>query len=655
MAGVYHGVGYIEHQYVITDTIDKVSEYWKEHKQQLPVLRSLDGSYYIRQERDGLLIGPYEPGEAMKLVDSWNYNLMRHPSRCAPLSFGTDLFEDDLERLDDNLAHCMDLIPQFGQVGIKSVVNGPVSWSPDGNPLLGPIYDNNIKNYWCGVGMSYGIAHAGGTGKYLIDWIKNGEAPFELFECDVLRYGNWASKQYSCAKIRETYGMNNCIVYPKEERYAGRPIRTNSLYNIFKHKYGCVFGFHNGLEQPLYFDTSFDTNNNNTAVCPQHTASFRRCKWFDIVKNEVNTCSNSVGIMDMSTFSKLIIKGRDANKFLDRLIANRMPTKQGKICIGHMLSESGKILGELTITKFSKDEDTNSDNDEYYVVTGSDMERHDMRWMYQQMDIHNFDSNNVKIESITTDYSVLHIAGPESDIIFKSLLYAHDEDCDEFLKNFKFFTHKKLSLGTEKYGSVPDVDVLKLSFTGLKGFEFHCKNEYLYSLYNNIINICNENNINYCHFGAYALDSMRMEAGFKFIGTDMRRDDTAIMANLQKFIKLKNRNFNGKEQILNDMNNGVERLLVKTKIDAIDADAYGDNPIFRQDNDELIGWTTSGAYSFQSNQSLAWSYLFNGYENNEYDMYVEIVGEKIPIKVIAQENEKEQSKGKGKTKEKKAT
>eukprot|EP01084_Bolivina_argentea_P009186 17180_1 len=612
LAGVYHPVGIIEHQYIITETIKEVNEYWKLNGKQLPVLRSLSGSYYIRQERDGLLIGPYESQNNMKLVDEWN-RLSHNEISGTPLSFGTELFQGDLDRLETHLLHCAELIPQFGTVGIQSIINGPVSWPPDGNPLLGPVYNDKIKNYWAACGMSYGIAHAGGAAKYLVDWILNGEAPMELFECDPTRYGEWTTKQFTCAKIRETYGMNNNISYPKEERLAGRPIRTNSLYHMFKHEKGCVFGFHNGLEQPLYFN-NFDN---------EYKPSFRRTNWFDNVKNEVLTTQKSLGVMDMSTFSKFIIYGKDAFEFLDTLVANKPPIKIGKVCIAHMLTKTGKVTAELTITKLSENE--------YYIVTGSDMERHDLRQWYMHKD--NMELNDVCFKNVSNEWSVLSIAGPNSENILSEMTYGFDVSMD----NFKFFNHLCMDLGTEIYGSIPNVNVLRLSFTGLKGFEFHLPNEYLYTLYENIYKIAEKNKYEICDFGAYALDSMRMEIGFKFLGSDMRRDDTAVMCGLKKFIKLKNRSFIGKYICENELKNGTERYLVKIVIDTnqFNADGYGDNPIFDKKTNKLVGWTTSGSYSHQSDRSLAFAYLYNGYHNNnEHDLYVEIVGEKRPLHVI---------------------
>ena len=231
-------------------------------------------------------------------------------------------------------------------------------------------------------------------------------------------------------------------------------MRTNSLYPIFKTK-GCVFGFHNGLEQPLYFGN----------MDQEYKPSFRHTNWFQNVRKEVLTTTKSLGVMDMSSFSKIMVTGSDAHAFLDSLVANAVPKKKGKVAIGHMLTKTGKLLAELTITKMA--------DNRYYIVTGSDMERHDLREFYQHKE--EMGLEHVQFDSITHNQTVLSIAGPNAETILSQMTYGRDIST----ANFKFFNHLSLDLGTEKYGSVPNVDVLRLSFTGLPGFEFHLPNEYV--------------------------------------------------------------------------------------------------------------------------------------------------------------------------------
>lgn len=239
MIGLDHPLIPVQHQYVVTSTIPEV----KALKRELPVLRDLEGSYYLRQERDGLLFGPYESQEKMKLQASW-------VTHGVPPGFGKELFESDLDRISDHLEAAMEMIPVLKKADIINVVNGPITYSPDILPMVGP--HQGVRNYWVATGFGYGIIHAGGVGKFLSDWILHGEPPFDLIELDPNRYGKWTTTQYTEAKARESYGFNNIVGYPKEERFAGRPTqRVSGLYKTLKSK--CSMGFHAGWEQPHWF------------------------------------------------------------------------------------------------------------------------------------------------------------------------------------------------------------------------------------------------------------------------------------------------------------------------------------------------------------------------------------------------------------------
>uniref|UniRef100_A0A8C3UGQ2 Dimethylglycine dehydrogenase n=1 Tax=Catharus ustulatus TaxID=91951 RepID=A0A8C3UGQ2_CATUS len=239
MIGLQHPLIPVHHQYVVTSTIPEV----KALKTELPVIRDLEGSYYLRQERDGLLFGPYESEEKMKLQESWVTNGV-------PPGFGKELFESDLDRIMEHIEAAMEMVPVLRKADIVNTIAGPITYSPDILPMVGP--HQGVRNYWVAIGFGYGIIHAGGMGKYLSDWIIEGEPPFDLIEVDPNRYGKWTTTEYTAAKARESYGFNNIVGYPKEERFAGRPTqRTSGLYDLLKSK--CSMGFHAGWEQPHWF------------------------------------------------------------------------------------------------------------------------------------------------------------------------------------------------------------------------------------------------------------------------------------------------------------------------------------------------------------------------------------------------------------------
>jgi len=606
-------------QYVISEDIEEVKEYKKKHGKQIPVLRSLEGSYYLRQERDGILVGPYESRDAMQLQDEWNYQPMSTDG--APITFENDLFQEDLDRLGEHLEHAAELMPLFATAGIKTVLNGPVEWPPDGNAIIGPCEDQGAYNFWQCCGFSYGIAQSAGAGEFLKDWIINGEPPYELFETDPTRYGPWATKYFASAKVRETYGMNNSIVYPKEERMAGRPLRTTPVYDRLKAK-GAQFGFHNGLEQPLWFC-------NDPKYEPHYQPSFRRTNWHEAVGEEVKVTCEGMGIMDMSSFSKFIISGPNARKFLEKMSANKVPAL-GKVAICHMLMPSGKMLAELTVTCIGPDE--------FYIVTGSDLERHDLRWWKQNM----LPEGGVDIKSVTKEWTVIGIAGPNSEAVLQKLT---PELVNK--ENFGFFTHKNLEIGSEDTGSSV-AHCLRLSFTGLLGFEFHVPADEMNVLYDNLWRVAAELGP-VTDFGAYALDSFRLEAGFKFLSPDMTKDYEAWDAGIQKFVKFKNRDFIGKEACKEQKKNGPKsgRRCIKIEVHTTEEEeageknkiayAYGDNAIYKMGDDgalQMIGWTTSGGFSHQSQRNLCIAHINIPDCITGSDIKVEVLGELKSGKVL---------------------
>uniref|UniRef100_A0A673K688 Dimethylglycine dehydrogenase, mitochondrial-like n=1 Tax=Sinocyclocheilus rhinocerous TaxID=307959 RepID=A0A673K688_9TELE len=239
MIGFQHPTIPVHHQYVVTATVPEV----KALEAELPVIRDLEGSYYLRQERDGLLFGPYEKEEKMKLQDSWIRDGV-------PPGFGKELFESDLDRIMDHVERAMEMVPVLKNADIINIVSGPITYTPDLLPMIGP--HQGARNYWTAIGFGYGIIHSGGVGKFLSDWIVSGEPPYDLIECDPNRYAHWTSVPHLCAKARESYGFNNVVGYPKEERFAGRPTnRVSGVYELLKDR--CSMGFHAGWEQPHYF------------------------------------------------------------------------------------------------------------------------------------------------------------------------------------------------------------------------------------------------------------------------------------------------------------------------------------------------------------------------------------------------------------------
>lgn len=585
MAGHELPLAAIHHQYVVTSTIPEVAAL----KHELPVIRDLEGSYYCRQERQGLLLGPYEHPDKMRIQEEWWDGV--------PPGFGKELFESDLDRISDNMAMAMEFIPVLADANIASVVSGPITYSPDVLSITGPAFD--LHHMWLAVGTGYGIVHAGGMGKYLADWIMDGEPPYDLNELDQGRYGKWATKEYVMAKARESYGNNNQIGHPKLERPAGRPIRKNAIFERLVER-GAEMGFHVGWDQPNWFALPGDDAG--------YRPSFRRTNWFEPVGREYDLVLNKVGIIDLSPFGKFEVKGKDAAEFLNVMVANVLP-KVGCTNISHMLSPRGRVYAELTVSTLSPDH--------YFLLTGSSSEFHDLRWLQDHARKAQYD---VIIENVTDDMSCLGIAGPLSRAVLSKLTSSDMTD-----KQFKFLTFKHIELA-----GVP-VRAMRISYTGELGWELYHKNENTADLYEALLRAGEEFGIG--DFGTYAMTSLRIEKGFRAWGQEMNMDTTPLEAGLDYFIKLdKGVDFIGREALLRHKENGVHKKLCMLTVETTDVDPEGNESIWF--GGKVVGNTTSGSYSYRLKKSIALAYLPLELTELGSRVEVELLGTKCPAIVV---------------------
>lgn len=582
MVGVEHPLCPIHHQYLVTTTIPEVEELSFE----VPVIRDLEGGYYARQERKGLLVGPYEAVDKMKLQEDWWDEV--------PPGFGKELFESDLDRINVHIEAAMEMIPVLKKAEIASVVAGPITYTPDVIGLLGPSHE--VYNYWLATGSGYGIIHSGGYGKYLAHWILHGEPPFELSETDPGRYGKWTTKDYVHEKSRETYGFNNIIVYPKEERPYGRRMRINPLYEKLVKK-GAEMGVHAGWEQPNWFSKPGDGG---------YQPSFRRSNWFEPVGKECALVLNKVGVIDLTPFGKFEITGSQATEFLDFMVANNLP-KIGSTNISHLITPRGRVYGELTITSLAPNH--------YLVITGSGSEYHDLRWLND----HARQYSDVRISNVTDYYGTLGIAGPLSRDVLCKLT-----DTDVSHENFKFLTVKDLEIA-----GIP-VKALRLSYTGELGWEMYCKMDQLRPLYDALMEAGQEHGIG--DFGTYALTCLRLEKGFRAWGSEMNMDTNPFEAGLGFFIKLdKPSDFVGKEALKKIKEEGLTRKCVCLTVDTDDVDPEGDETIWH--NGKAVGSTTSGCFGWQVKKSIAYAYLPVELCEKGTEVEVELLGERRRARV----------------------
>uniref|UniRef100_A0A673IFK3 Dimethylglycine dehydrogenase, mitochondrial n=1 Tax=Sinocyclocheilus rhinocerous TaxID=307959 RepID=A0A673IFK3_9TELE len=495
----------------------------------------------------GLLFGPYEKEEKMKLQDSWIRDGV-------PPGFGKELFESDLDRIMDHVERAIEMVPVLKNADIINIVSGPITYTPDLLPMIGP--HQGARNYWTAIGFGYGIIHSGGVGKFLSDWIVSGEPPYDLIECDPNRYAHWTSVPYLCAKARESYGFNNVVGYPKEERFAGRPTnRVSGVYELLKDR--CSMGFHAGWEQPHYFHKPGDDSG--------YKPSFRRTNWFGPVGRECKLVMEGVGVIDLSPFGKIIVKGEDSHRLLDRLFANTLP-KVGQTNISHMLTPRGRVYAEVTVTQTAPGE--------FLLITGSGSELHDLRWIEREVCDGGY---AVSVCNVTDELGVLGVAGPKSRAVLQKLT---DEDMSDTA--FRFLHCRSMQLA-----GVP-LRAIRISYTG---------------------------------------DADRYTLVMPIDRTHMNCDTNPLEAGLDYFIKLsKPAEFIGKQALLEIKAQGLSRRLAFLTLHTDDIDPEGNESVWH--DGEVVGNTTSGSYSYSTQQSLAFSYLPLHLTHAGQTVEVELLGQK---------------------------
>ncbi|XP_078608575.1 dimethylglycine dehydrogenase, mitochondrial-like [Branchiostoma floridae x Branchiostoma japonicum] len=581
----------VQHLYVVTGPIPEV----KARKTELPVIRDLEASFYARQERDGLIIGAHERAELVKMQTHW-------VSDGVPPDFGKKLFESDLDRISEYLEAAMDMIPAARNADIARDVCGPITCTPNHLPLIGPYMAPGLRNYWLAAGVFAGVLQSGGLGKYLTHWIMNGEPPYDLTEVDPNRFSeSWCNRNFVAAKCRESYAFNNIIIWPKEERPAGRPTaRVSGIYQTLLDK-GAEMGFHSGWEQPNWFAKEGDT--------PGYRPSFRRTNWFHPVGRECELVLSRAGVIDLTPFGKLEVSGPDAARLLDYLFANELP-QVGRACTSHMLTSSGGVYAEMTVTRLEEDH--------FFLVTGSGSELHDLRWIEDHVWKGGYD---VTITNVTDNMGVLGIAGPRSRDVLAKLTSG---DLSE--EGFKFLSCQQLSLGGVR------VRAVRISYTGELGWELYHAREDTARLYEALMSAGQEFGLG--DFGTYAMGSLRLEKGFRGWGAEMTVDNNPLEAGFDSFIKMdKPADFIGKQTLQQLQQEGLTRKLVclTVEVEENGPDAEGNETIWHQG--KVVGNTTSGAYGYQIQKSIAYAYVPLHLAEPGTVVEVELLGSRRPATV----------------------
>jgi dimethylglycine dehydrogenase len=569
----------VEHQYIVYDESPELKSYRTKGGRELAVLREPDQSYYLREERMGWILGPYEAGAPARFADA------------VPDWFGRSLFEGDLDRLLPHVEAAMRRVPALEHCGIKDIVNGPISYTPDGSPLIGPAW--SVRNVWFNEGHSFGITVAGGAGWQLAEWIVEGEPGIDMLAVDPRRFGAYASKRYVVQKNEETYRNVFTIHFPDEERAAARPAKTSPVYDRLD-RMGAVWGQRYGWERANWFAPA--------AVARKDDWSFRRTNYFAHVGNECRLMRERVGVIDLTPFTKHEVTGPGAERWLESLVANKVPTKSGRIALCHALTRRGGIRSEFTITKLA--------DAHYYVVSAGAAERYDGDYLQRLLPT----DGTVALRNITTSRGCFVVAGPRSREVLARLTDAPLDNT-----GFPWLTGRIAEVGL-----APGVYALRVNFVGALGWELHFPIEYAHHLFDAIFSAGKEFGIGMV--GMRAMESLRMEKSYRMWGTDLTRDYTPFEAGLDRFVRMNKGSFIGREALEQQLARGVPNRFVTLEVhDVDDADPLGNEPLF-DGKGNVVGRATSGYYGHVLKKSLAIGYLKSELAAVGNELAIEILG-----------------------------
>ncbi len=558
MVGIELPVLAMEHMYMVTEDIPEVIAYNKEHGKEVSHALDFKSEVYMRQERNGMVLGTYE-----KDCRPWQ-------PKTTPWDFGQQLLPDDLDRIAPSLEIAYKHFPSMAKAGIKRVINGPFTFSPDGNPLVGPV--QGLRNFWVACAVMAGFSQGGGVGLALSQWMVNGDPGFDVWGMDVARYGEWATRTYTNEKVRENYSRRFSIRFPNEELPAARPQQTTALYDVMRAQ-GAVMGDSWGLEVPLWFAPK--------GVEPKDVVSFHRSNDFVHVGNECRLVREGVGVTEIANFAKYEFTGSGAEAFLSRLMTNKMP-KVGRLILTPMLNPNGKLIGDFTIAKA---------NDDRFLMWGSSQaQKYHMRWF----ETHLPTDGSVRIRRYDMNLVGLSIAGPRSREVLEKLT---DEDVSNAA--FPFMAHRSIDVG-----HVPAM-INRVTYTGDLGYEIWVAPEYQYRLYREIMAAGKASGIG--NFGMRALLSLRLEKNFPTWYRELRPIYGAFEAGLDRFVDLTKSDFIGREAAAKEKASGGALRRVTFEVDAKTADVLGDEPIWH--NGKVVGWITSGGYAHYVRKSLAQGYV----------------------------------------------
>ncbi|MCE8538527.1 FAD-dependent oxidoreductase [Ruegeria pomeroyi] len=565
----------MSHQYLLTEQIPELEAWSKENGRKLPLLRDVDVSYYLRQEKNGINIGPYEPN----CRAHWDVD-----SDPMPDDFSFQLWSDDLDRIADIVADAMERVPVTATAGVSRIINGPIPYAPDGLPLIGPM--PGVKNAFEACVFTFGIAQGGGAGKVLAEWIIDGQTEWDMWSCDPRRYTDYTDHDYCVAKGMEVYGNEYAMHFPWHRWPAAPDKKLSPVHDRVKAQ-GGVMGVYNGWERANWFaQPGDDTSEEST-----HTWG-RSGPWEQRIKEECEAVRDHCGVLDLPGFSRFLVKGAGAAEALRGLITGGLP-KVGRMNLVYISESRGRILTEMSCIRLGEDE--------FVMITAATAQWHDRDILLGAMPA------GVTVEDVTTTRDTLIVTGPKSREILAGL---SDADLSQ-----GWLTHQAATVAGQP------AFLIRVSFAGELGWEVHALNEHMPAIYDAILAAGAK------PFGMWALNSLRLEKGYRAWKGDLSTDYSMLEGGLERFVKLdKPQDFPGKAAILAEKQRGVKKSFVTLLVEAGDCDAPYMSCLWH--DGQIVGETTSGAWGYRINASVALGMVRADLAVPGTELEVEIYGQK---------------------------
>ncbi|MEM7250055.1 MAG: FAD-dependent oxidoreductase [Pseudomonadota bacterium] len=575
-SGVQVPITNVLHHYVVTEPVPELDNLGFE----LPVVRDPYSSCYLRQEQRSILVGIYETAGSVTCLDDISWD------------FESELLPPEMERLEPWLERALERLPLFGEYGIRRTVPGAITHTPDGTYLSGP--GVGPANYWLHCGASIGICQGAGAGKYLAQWMVHGDAEINMAEFDPRRFADWAAGDYCRTMALCDYEHMYALWPHGDQHAAGRPQRTSALYETLKAR----GGLHEtilGWERARWFDRAGDGERH----------SWRNTNWFDAVGEECRAVREGAGIIDLSAFAKFEVSGPGAEDFLARVLANGVPRK-GAVRLTHLLSERGRIEAEFTCTR--------TEDETFYLLSGAAAETKDFDLLCKAA----VRGDALAVRNVTDDVGVLAITGPRSRDLLSQLT-------NQSLSNdvFPWLSAQRLDVAGV------DCLALRVSYVGELGWELHMPRDAMPEVYDALMNVGAEAGLR--DFGTYAMNSLRLEKGYRAMGSELTNEVTLVEADMLRFARF-DKAFVGRESTETVRESGPSTRLVYMEVDATKAHAFGNEPVYQ--GDDVVGVSTSGGYGYAVQKSLAFAYVNPSLATPGQRLEIELQGERRPATVL---------------------